>query len=78
MKKNALVILGVIILVVFIPFPTYAESAANDTMMKKNWTIVGTRAANIEYRYKRVDGKIYRRLYDYTNQKWVGEWELCQ
>lgn len=36
-----------------------------------------TRAANIGWRYKNEDGRLYRRLYDYTNQKWIGEWELC-
>ncbi len=30
----------------------------------------------IEYRYKIVDGtKVYRRLYNYSKECWVGEWE---
>ena len=31
----------------------------------------------IEWRYKVVDGVMYRRLYNYTEQHWVGEWEVC-
>lgn len=31
----------------------------------------------IEYRYKVVNGDVYRRLYNYSKECWVGEWELC-
>ena len=31
----------------------------------------------IEYRYKIVDGtKVYRRLYNYSQEYWIGEWEF--
>lgn len=30
----------------------------------------------IEYRYKVIDGNLYRRLYNYSRQFWIGEWEL--
>ncbi len=31
----------------------------------------------IKYRYKIVDGtKLYRRLYNYTEQCWIGDWEF--
>lgn len=23
------------------------------------------------------NGKVYRRQYNYSRQKWIGEWELC-
>lgn len=29
------------------------------------------------WRYKSENGKVYRRLYNYSKQKWIGEWELC-
>lgn len=29
----------------------------------------------IEYRYKFEGTKVYRRLYNYTEQCWIGEWE---
>lgn len=31
----------------------------------------------IEYRYKVIGSDVYRRLYNYTEQCWIGEWELC-
>lgn len=34
------------------------------------------RADIIDWRYKVVDRKLYRRQYNYTKQKWIGEWEL--
>lgn len=34
-------------------------------------------SAMIEWRYKDVNGVLYRRLYNYTEQCWVGEWEVC-
>ncbi len=31
----------------------------------------------IEWRYKDINGVLYRRLYNYSEQHWVGEWEVC-
>ena len=31
----------------------------------------------IEWRYKLIDGVLYRRLFNYTQECWVGEWEVC-
>lgn len=31
----------------------------------------------IEWRWKVVDGSVYRRLYNYSAGKWIGEWEYC-
>ncbi|HBG11746.1 MULTISPECIES: hypothetical protein [Clostridia] len=36
-----------------------------------------TYAQVIGWRYKTEDGKVYRRQYNYSRQKWIGEWELC-
>lgn len=35
------------------------------------------RSAIIGWRYKGENGRIYRRQYNYTEQCWIGEWELC-
>lgn len=32
---------------------------------------------SVGWKYKRVKGKIYRRLYDYSSGTWIGEWELA-
>lgn len=34
-------------------------------------------AQAIGWRYKSVNGKVYRRQYNYSREKWIGEWELC-
>lgn len=38
---------------------------------------IAPHSAMIEWRYKDVNGVLYRRLYNYTEQCWVGEWEVC-
>ncbi|MCI9109698.1 MAG: hypothetical protein HFI00_16215 [Lachnospiraceae bacterium] len=38
---------------------------------------VAPHSAMIEWRYKFIDGVLYRRLYNYTEECWVGEWEVC-
>lgn len=30
----------------------------------------------IEWRFKEINGDLYRRQYNYTRQYWIGEWEL--
>lgn len=32
----------------------------------------------IEWRFKEEDGKLYRRLYNYTAGEWVGDWEYVR
>ncbi|MEY8353193.1 hypothetical protein AALB39_07495 [Lachnospiraceae bacterium 54-53] len=34
-------------------------------------------AQAIGWRYKSENGKVYRRQYNYSRRKWIGEWELC-
>jgi len=29
----------------------------------------------IQWRFKIVDNKLYRRLFNYTSSSWIGEWE---
>lgn len=31
----------------------------------------------IGWRYKTENGQLYRRQYNYSQQKWIGEWEAC-
>lgn len=48
------------------------ENIKENVMEKDNVT----RSPIIEYRYKIIDGKLYRRLYNYSDEYWIGEWEL--
>ena len=33
------------------------------------------RSPIIGYRYKIIDGELYRRLFNYSDECWIGEWE---
>lgn len=35
------------------------------------------RKDRIGWRYKTVNGKHYKRQYNYSRKYWIGEWELC-
>lgn len=45
---------------------TYAASNVNNITPRK---------PIIEYRYKVSHGKLYKRLYDATNDRWLGPWK---
>lgn len=41
--------------------------------------VVSPNADSISYRFKIEDGKLYRRLYNYTTAEWIGDWEyVCE
>ena len=31
----------------------------------------------VEWRYKIINGRVHRRLYNISAQRWIGEWEPC-
>ncbi len=35
------------------------------------------RADEIGYKYRLLDGKLQRRLWNYTTGQWIGDWEYC-
>ena len=35
---------------------------------------IEARASDIGWRYKSVNGVLYKRKYDYTLRKWIGKW----
>lgn len=39
--------------------------------------VINVRAGKKEWVYKTINGKIYRRLYDGANKKWLTDWILC-
>lgn len=36
------------------------------------------RTVNYKWIYKTVDGKVYKRLWDTANEKWLSDWILCE
>ena len=54
------------------------STVQSTTTISKSEEFIATPFADITgWRYKAVDGKMYRRQYNYSKQKWLGEWELC-
>lgn len=51
----------------------YAYSAPIDSSAD----YVSPQADIIEWRYKVENGNLYRRLFNYTQNKWIGDWELA-
>lgn len=39
-------------------------------------TEISPRKPNIGWRYKAVDGRLYKRLYNYSTEQWIGDWIL--
>lgn len=74
--KNKLAYLATIICSLTIlslnPFPVTAAEVVTPDF----GAIMTTEADLIDWRYKIEDGKMYKRLYNYTKQVWVGEWIL--
>lgn len=76
-KKQLLVTFAVAIGILCIPFPASAQTNAS-AAPSTEYTQISPRKDQLEWRFKVVDGKLYRRLYNTTSQKWVGEWEVVE
>lgn len=78
-KKDLLLGISAVVLAVTLVCPW--AGAANAYKAATPPVAIGagavTRSAIIDWRYKAVDGRLYRRQYNYTEQCWIGEWELC-
>lgn len=58
--------------------PYYPSNAVQSVTISKSGEYIAVPFADIiGWRYKAVDGKMYRRQYNYSKQQWIGEWELC-
>lgn len=51
--------------------PLSIEGTAN---IKGNIINVSPLSPKIDWRYKVINGILYKRLYDYTNKRWIGNW----
>lgn len=36
-----------------------------------------SRKDDTEWRYREIDGRLYKRLFNTTQQQWIGDWILC-
>ncbi|WP_314065976.1 hypothetical protein [uncultured Vagococcus sp.] len=67
-KFLLMVILGTVL-----PFNSGVLAVEKGDKLEPNSPLI-ERAKIVEWRFKTVDGKVYKRLFDYTNQKWIGDW----
>ena len=72
--KKTIRILAVIIAMTCI-FSGTAFAQEKEVAVEKSSSIA--RADVIKYVYKVENGKLYRRLYNYSKDTWLGDWELC-
>lgn len=69
MKKTSLFLASFVLLcsLVVIPVQSFATGNTGDGT-------ISTYAAIIEWRVKIINGHFYKRQYNHTTQKWIGEW----
>ena len=75
MIKKLFLILSTAFIVVALP-PSSTYAAPCEEPATSGLTQVTPRADDIRYVYKMIDGKLHKRLYNYTTNKWVGDWIL--
>lgn len=50
----------------------YAEARLYDNLYDIEQTL---RTDDIRWRYKMINGELYKRKYNYTTNQWIGKWE---
>lgn len=73
-KKLFLILSAAFIVVALPPASTYA--APCEAPVTSGLTQVTPRADDIRYIYEVFNGKMYKRLFNYTTNKWIGDWIL--
>lgn len=84
MKKKLLYLVTVFCALVILslnPLPLKAAestASANTQVCVQNEIVTPVPTAEIiDWRYKIEDGKMYKRLFNYSRNQWVGDWILC-
>ncbi|MGF7142183.1 hypothetical protein HNQ56_000593 [Anaerotaenia torta] len=77
-KKFSPLIITLCIYTSLQPTNALATSALNGSLASIESTVSVTPYSDIiDWRYKSENGNIYKRLYNYSTQEWIGEWILC-
>ena len=74
MRIGFIILLSSIGIIVSSPCTVVAETEHVNKIEKVNFNFVI--AANTVWKIKMVNGKVYKRLWDETNQKWLTDWIL--
>lgn len=63
------------ILVPLITQKSAVSAATNENLALTDTPVeIEYRSAIIRWRFKKIDGKAYKRRYNYSTDKWIGKW----
>lgn len=81
MKKNKLLTTTLALLLciqAWTIFPThsstYSSSISNSCFLTTEDSEI--QSSRVGWKYKKVNGKTYKRLFDYSKNRWIGDWIL--
>lgn len=57
-----------------LPHSVYGDGYISEMQLGDNH--MTSRNVGRQWIYKKMNGRLYRRLYDYTNEKWLSDWIL--
>lgn len=78
-KINYKIIIIIIIIAIFnVPTSTFAQENHSQAIIKSvEFNKVAPYSDIIKWRYKSINGKLYKRQFNYTTQQWIGDWIPC-
>lgn len=72
LKTKLYLIICTFFISLIIATPVYAESISFDSNTVHSAPSI--RKDNIGWRYKVINGILYKRLYNYSKNEWIGKW----
>lgn len=73
MKRRAAKVFVAVILCTFL---AVGGCGVLDAVRVRN-AVAAAESDIIDWRYTVIGGYVYRRLYNYSREEWIGEWEKC-
>lgn len=77
MKRKLIIIITTLCITLSIPSFALASVPIPDNICVDSKTTITPYSDNIQWRYKSINGVLYKRLYNYTRKQWIGEWIKC-
>ena len=77
-KKVKLIPVYLLVFSLFAPCTTQAAANITHSAAPQKISISPRRDDKIEWRYKTVNGVLYKRKYNVTKKKWIGKWVKAQ
>jgi len=72
------IIIHIMVLCIILNIPSIVKPSITDMPCNKSsasaTTEISPRANDIGWKFKIVNGVLYKRQYDYTRKQWIGDW----